>query len=300
MNDQAATGHTTHDEARDIAALIQRLMTASSSTREDYLQALGYMDEAVCEARAVGQAQAARMAPPCVGYATYLFARMCSHGTAAIRAAPLTRWVKSDHQDWGFNVLACHARALLEGSLYFHYMMAPTNEELEEERARITLLQLNDCCSRLKMFKTDSTQAQQFEKQRDELQDRLRSIAFFQQLAGPVQSQCLAGKKAWFMDREQLVNMVGMDKAGFDIMWDLFSQHSHIHPMSFYRMEPNGRGSGLECDPDRLYLTVAMLMSAGVLEGATDKIVETFPDVAGERKGVQSKFSPGPKSNRQR
>ena len=113
------TGSGTTVTEDDVQALVQRLMTSEQSTREDYLQALGYLDEAVCEAQAVGQAQAGRIAAPCVGYGTYLFARMCSHGIAAIRAAPLSRWVKSDHQDWGFNVLACHARALLEGNLYF-------------------------------------------------------------------------------------------------------------------------------------------------------------------------------------
>lgn len=281
----------------DRQALILRLMTASTSTREDYLRALGYLDSAVCEALAVGQSQAGRMASPCLGYATYLYARMCSHGAAAVRSVPLSRWVSSDHEDWGFDVLACHARALLEGNLYFHYFMAPTDESLDEGRARITLLQLNDCCSRLKLFVGNDEQWGWFKKQREELLDRLRSIPFFQQLAPAVQAQCLSGKKAWFMDREQLVALVGMDKAGFYILWDLFSQHSHIHPISFYRMEPNGRGSGLECDPDRVYLAVAMLLSAGILQGATDKIVEAFPDVASERKGISSKFSPGPKSN---
>lgn len=281
----------------DQQALIQRLMTSSTSTREDYLQALGYLDSAVCEALAVGQAQAGREASPCFGYATYLFARLCSHGAAAVRAAPLSRWVSSDHEDWGFDVLACHARALLEGNLYFHYFIAPTDDGLDEGRARITLLQLNDCCSRLKLLSGDDEQRAWFEQQRDELQDRLRSIPFFQQLAPGVQTQCLSGKKAWFLDRAQLVELVGMHKSNFDPLWDLYSQHSHIHPVSFFRMEPNGRGSGLECDPDRIYLAVAMLLSASILEGATDKIVEAYPDVAGERQGIHSKFSPGPKSN---
>lgn len=56
----------------DRQALILRLMTASTSTREDYLRALGYLDSAVCEALAVGQSQAGRMASPCLGYATRL------------------------------------------------------------------------------------------------------------------------------------------------------------------------------------------------------------------------------------
>ncbi len=170
----------------DVEALVQRLMTTSESTREDYLQALEYLDIAVCEASAVGQAQAGRMAAPCVGYGTYLFARMCSHGVAAIRAAPLSRWVKSDYQDWGFNVLACHARALLEGNLYFHYFMSPTNDALDEGRARVTLLLLNDCCSRLKLMVSDPDQKAWFEQQRNELIARLRSIPFYQQLPQPV------------------------------------------------------------------------------------------------------------------
>lgn len=264
-------------------ALAKRLAERGQPTREDYQAALGCLDEAVCEAIAVGQAQAGRMASPCVGYATYVFARMCGHATAAIRAVPLSRWAENDYEEWGFHVLACHARALLEGNLYFHYLVSPTDEDLEEGRARITLLQLNDCCTRLKMFTDNQEQRQGFEGQRDELVARLKAIPFFQQLAQPVQAQCLSGKKAWFLDRAQLVEMVGMEKAQFDILWDLWSQHSHIHPMSFYRMEANGRGSGLDNDTDRSYLTTAMLICTGILEAATDKMVEISPDVAGVR-----------------
>jgi len=284
----------------DVLELAQRLMDSPDSTHEDYLQALNYFDEAVCEALAVGQAQAGRMADPCVGYGTYLFARMCSHGMAGIRAVPLSRWVNSDHQNWGFNILACHARALLEGNLYFHYFMSPANDALDEGRARVSLLQLKDCCSRLKLMREDVEQRAWFEQQRDQLIARLRSIPFYQRLPQPVQAQCEAGKKTWFLDRTQLVALVGMDKVSFDIIWDLWSQHSHIHPVSFMRMEPNARGSGLECDPDRRYLAVAMLICGGILAAATTKIEEVFPDVAHVRKGIGSKFSPGPKSNRRR
>ena len=215
-----------------------------------------------------------------------------------MRAAPLSRWVSSDFEDWGFNVLACHARAMLEGYLYFTYLVQPTNDTLDESRARISLLQLNDCCSRLKLCSGDAESVAFYSGEAEKLRDRLRSIPFFQQLDPTVQETCLAGKKAWFMDRDQLIELVGMDKKTFDTWWDLFSQHSHIHPVSFYRNEPNGRGSGLECDPDRRHLAIAMLISAVVLEATTEKMIELFPDVAWVRKGVHSKFSPGPKANR--
>ncbi|WP_149196670.1 hypothetical protein [Luteimonas suaedae] len=194
-------------------------------------------------------------------------------------------------------MVACHARAILEGYLFYTYLIQPTNEEVEEGRARITLLQLNDCCSRLKIFAGNPDQEPHFERQAEELRERLRGISYFQALPVPVQNTCLAGKKAWFMDRTQLVALIGMDKANFDILWDLWSQHSHIHPMSFYRMEPNGRGSGLECDPDRAYLRTALQICAGLLDSATSQLVEIFPDVGDVRQGVQSKFSPGPAAN---
>ncbi|ASK96781.1 hypothetical protein XcvCFBP7112P_11485 [Xanthomonas citri pv. vignicola] len=52
--------------------LVQRLKEKGQPKREDYQAALGCLDEAVCEAIAVGQTQAGRMAGPCVGYATYV------------------------------------------------------------------------------------------------------------------------------------------------------------------------------------------------------------------------------------
>lgn len=267
------------------------------STREEYQEAVHAMDVAVCEAVAVSQAQVGRLPAPCIGYASYVYARLCAHGVAAMRAVPLSRWVNSDSEEWGFSVLAGHARAILEGYLYFVYLTQPTDEAVEEGRAKITLLQLNDCCSRLKLFETSPEQVAHFEQQAEELRDRLRTIPYFQNLPAAVQNTCLAGKKAWFMDRAQLVALVGMEKPAFDILWDLWSQHTHIHPMSFYRMEPNGRGSGLECDPDRLYLWQALMICAGFLEDATNTMVEHNPDVAQVRQGIDSKFSPGPARN---
>lgn len=74
--------------------------------------------------------------------------------------------------------------------------MQPADEILDEDRARVTLLQLNHYCSRLKMFSGSEQQRLWFEQQRDDLQARLRSIPFFLKLPPPLQAQCLIGKKA--------------------------------------------------------------------------------------------------------
>lgn len=46
---------------------------------------------------------------------------------------------------------------------------------------------------------------------------------------------------------------------------------------------------------------VAILVCAGTLEGATDKIVEVFPDDVDEHnKGIHPRFTPESKSNKRR
>ena len=72
------------------------------------------------------------------------------------------------------------------------------------------------------------------------------------------------------MDRAQLLELVEIEKQVFDSLWDLLSQHSHIHPMSFFRNETNARGSGLELDPDRSYLTFGLALTASALDSCTE------------------------------
>ena len=62
-------------------------------------------------------------------------------------------------------------------------------------------------------------------------------------------------------------------------------------------MEPNGRGTGLENETDKTYTIQAFEICAAILSDATDRMVENFPDAADPRKGIASKFQPGPAPN---
>ena len=92
----------------------------SAVDRPAYTLALQKFDAAICEATAVSQITANRFVAPNVGYGSYVFTRMCGAGTAMIRAAPLSRWIRSDFVDWQFAAVAGHARALLDGYLLFN------------------------------------------------------------------------------------------------------------------------------------------------------------------------------------
>ncbi|AOF84685.1 hypothetical protein BSY239_2906 [Hydrogenophaga sp. RAC07] len=274
---------------------------AAGIDRAGYKAALNRFDAALCEAIAVSQASAGRFQAANVGYASYVFTQMCGAATSMIRAAPLTRWVRSDFEDWRFGAVAGHARSLFDGYLLFNYLMGPTSSEAEL-KARINVMHLNDCTRRMELHKnlgiTDDLE--DFERQRAELQGRLSGNEHFKSLPAAVQKNCMNGRFLTIDTRDEMLAKVEFEKGQFDALYDLWSQHIHILPLSFYRIEPNGRGTGLENDTDRTYIAQALEICATVLTNATDMMEEQFPDVAPVRRGMKSTFSPGPAGNRPR
>jgi hypothetical protein len=170
----------------------------------------------------------------------------------------------------------------------------------DESKARINILHLNDCTRRIELMRDmeASDQIPGLEEQQRELQTRLQQNKYFQSLPSSTKTRCLQGKNLTIESRDDGLAELGFSKGAFDSIFDLLSQHTHILPLSFYRMEPNGRGTGVENNTDRGYIAFTLGMCSGLIKSATDKMVAQFPDTADVRRGVDSKFSPGPASNR--
>ena len=113
-----------------------------SGDRSAYQSALDKLDAAVCDAIAVSQASANRMAAPNWGHASKVFARLCGAVMAMLRAAPLSRWVRSDFENWDFGAVAGHACSLLDGCLLFFYLVEPPKSDVELQ-VRIDVM---NCC----------------------------------------------------------------------------------------------------------------------------------------------------------
>lgn len=267
--------------------------------RAAYNAALTKFDAAICEAIAVSQASSGRQPEINIGYASYVFTRMCGAGIAFIRAAPLSRWIRADFDDRHFGGVAGHARSLLDGFLLFNYLIEPAKSEAELS-ARVNVMHLNDCSRRFELFKNlgMAEDLAGFEKQCEELRKRLDDNEYFKALPNAVQKNCLNGRFLMIDTRDEMLAKVGFAKGQFDALYDLWSQHVHILPISFYRIEPNGRGTGIENETDRGYIAQSLDIGASVLTDATDKMVGQFPDTAGVRRGTKSTFSPGPLENR--
>jgi hypothetical protein len=268
------------------------------ATRKDYDDSLETFDVAVCEALAVSQASSSRIAVPHHGYGTHIFTCICGAAVALIRAAPLSRWTRSDFQNWALSGIAAHARAIIEGQLLFFYIME-TPESTNAWSAKLNVMHLNDCVRRISLHTNigSAEAVKGFEVQAEELRNRLRGNEYFLTLPQQIQKRCLDGDSPMIVSRNEMLDKMGWDRNHFRAIFDLLSQHAHILPLSFYRIEPNGRGSGLENPSDRGYISMMLLACADVLEKCTNEMVGAFPDTAAMRKGKKSRFSPGPRGN---
>lgn len=268
------------------------------ATMDEYRSALKAFDACVCEALSVGQAIGVQMAAAHVGYGTHVFARVCAYATALVRAAPKSRWTKSDADHWEFSAVAGHARAIIEGTLLLHYVIKePTGPD--EWLLRLNVMHLHDCCRRMKFLDgvIGAEEMQGFAGQAEEIRLRLRDNPVFSTFDAKGQRRLLSGDNPMTCTRDTLLDELGWDRKLFYTMWNLLSQYAHVLPVSFYRMEPNGRGTGMNNDFDRSYIRMALVTCEEHLRECVDLMAAAFPDVEEARKGLDSKFSPGPSRN---
>lgn len=91
-----------------------------------------------------------------------------------------------------------------------------------------------------------------------------------------------------------MVEMSELTADGFQLLWNYYSQYSHALSFTFYRMEQEGRGTGLKNDFDEDALTFCLNTGARQLERSTSLIVSAFPEASMARQGLASDFCPSP------
>lgn len=265
---------------------------------EDFHLALNAFDKAVCEACAVSNFTGNRFVEHYKGYSSHVFTRMCLHAHALISALPKTRWAKRDYECWDFSLIAAHVRALMEGYLLFFYLSeTPTSED--EWYVKLNVMHLKDCTRRVRLHQNirSSENEAGFLEQQTEIKDRLNKTKYFIDLPSPLQKQLLSGKSLMIPSRDELLEKLNVDIGEFNAFYDVVSNYTHILPISYYRSEANGRGTGVKNRTDLSYITLSLLKSEYWLKCSTDRMLELFPDAEGVRKGRKSKFSLGPKEN---
>lgn len=264
----------------------------------DYQKRLANFDAVVCEVAALGQAAANRIESPSIGYSTHVFGRICAHSQALICAAPKSRWVRREFDIWDVSTVAAHARSILEGYLLFRYL-ADAPKDLDTQQAYVQVMHLYDCKKRIGILPhiLPPEDIEGLESQAAEIKSRLKNTSYFNGLDGRTKKEILRGKHLMIMPKHKLIEQLGIDQEDFNFYWNYLSQYTHVLSFTFYRVEPNGRGTGLENDFDRDALCMVLEFCTGLLTAANDRFVELFPDTANSRRGLNSKFAPGPRRN---
>ncbi|HDZ9157177.1 hypothetical protein FLL80_11270 [Vibrio cholerae] len=267
-------------------------------TLDDFYVAMSTFDKVVCEACAVSNFTGNRYAVHYKGYSSHIFTRMCLHSVGLISALPKTRWAKRDFECWDFSLIAPHVRALMEGYLLFFYLSEiPISED--EWYVKLNVMHLNDCTRRIRLHQNMRCAEDEanFREHQVELQQRLQSSEFFNELPSKLQKQLLTGKALMIPSREELLEKLGADLGEFNAFYDVVSNYTHILPIAYYRSEANGRGSGVQNRTDLSYIVLSLLKVTHWLSVSTERMVELFPDAAKVRKGKKSRFTLGPKEN---
>jgi len=262
---------------------------------KDYVESLAKFDAALCEGCAVCQEISGQYVHPSLGYSTYIFTRILAHGRNIMRSVPRNKWCSADYEDWDFGSNAGNFRSILEASLLFHYLY-DADPDPDNQRAIVQLMHLYDLEKRAKIIH-DGKVDDETDDQRKEIIERLKSTQRFKKLTPDAQKNALKGKWLMLESKEDIMWRIGWDKKMFYFLWNLTSQYAHVYSLAFYRIEPNGRGTGMENDFDRELLAVGLGICSLILTGITDALCEHFPDARKVRNGTFSKFSPGPYRN---
>ncbi|WP_271025219.1 DUF5677 domain-containing protein [Rhizobium sp. RCAM05973] len=270
------------DTEYDLEAVLEDA-NVGPEVSEDYLSALNMLDNVVRECMYASKNYAGIPSPAGKHfYASVLFTAMITRRVSLLNLAPHTPWAKKIIEHWDYASLAGLARTMIELRVAFFYLcVEPCSDD--EWQCRWNLFNLHDCVSRRRMFEAleDEEQTVAFEKQADELRDRLKNNAHFNSLDPKKHKKLLHGQTAYLFPLEEIAEKAGLEVKMFRWLYILLSSHVHGLPMSFYRMG-NGnseRGRGLPSPVEERYSSLFLSLAANMLVATRDEVHELFADV---------------------
>lgn len=249
----------------------------------EYLESLGLLDNVTRECIFVSKAHAGIASPSGRHfYASVLFTALLTRAVSLLTLTPLSPWADKKIEHWDYASLAGMVRTMIELRVAFHYLCTEQCSP-DEWDCRWNLFNLHDCISRKRLFdaRGQAEQAAEFERQADELRDRLKSNAHFQSLDAKRHKKLLHGQTAYLFPLEEMAEKAGIAVDDFRWLYVLFSSHVHGLPMSYYRIGsgPEERGRGLPSPVEESYSSLCLSLAATLLAGTRDEFQILFKDL---------------------
>jgi hypothetical protein len=200
-------------------------------------------------------------------YASVLFTRLCVKAMSLKKLSPHPELLgKNAH--WDYASVCSITRNIVECYLIFYYLCVQAVDDKEWE-ARWRLFNVHDCLSRDKMFKsTNLVPDEEAEKVISITLDELKANDYFRTFTLKQQQHYLKGNDALFLSQDQIVQSYGGDVEEFRFLYRFLSNQVHSLPMSFYRVDEQVRGRGIESDIEVNYTSLCLGIAQEYIEKA--------------------------------
>ena len=209
---------------------------------------------------------------------------LCTSSVSLLALAPRSRFAPRHFEHFDCSSAASIARNIAEAYLTFFYLCVDDIDP-EEWHFRLTLIQLHDCVSKLKIFRDfdpDDKTLPDLEQQAAERREHLASLPRFRALSEKEQSHWLKGERAIFLNQNQILERMNVKVNHFRGMYRFLSSHVHTLPLAFYRMGERDQGRGVESDTEKAYIAVALEFAEETGRKATIEMQALFPEIPGE------------------
>jgi hypothetical protein len=246
----------------------------------DYLRSVDVLDNVVREGITVSRQYAGIQAPSSKHfYASVLYTALLSRSVSLLMLAPHSPWARKMIEHWDYASAAVIVRTMLELRAAFHYLCVDQCSN-EEWNCRWNLLNLHDCCSRIRLFEAKPSSDKGLaglQVQAEELRGRLKANNHF--VTQNHQQRLLNGQSAYLYPLEDMLEKAGLEKETYRYLNVLFSSHVHGLPMSYYRMADQNRGRGIPSPVEEGYTTICHSFAVTLLTATRDEVHLIFKDL---------------------
>lgn len=206
-----------------------------------------------------------------------LHTRICVIGNSIKILAPKNYNPEKLFLEWDYASMFALTRNVMECYQTLFYLCA--DEISDDERfARKKLFDIHDYYSRVKLFSNLNNNLEE-PQVINTLVNQLKSSEYFHTMSEKQQKYFLKGDTAFFMNREDIEEKMGNDKAYFKFLYKLFSSSTHSFPMGFYGMLNGERGTGTATPIEVNYSAWSLNIAGQYILSSANDMVNLFPDI---------------------
>jgi len=188
-----------------------------------------------------------------------LMVRYLNIAIAINRLLPNEGEEPSNMHSWDFGAIATLARNFIESFHAFFYIGIDEIDD-DEWNLRLKIFHLHDNSRRNKLFKLmgDTSQSDKFQEISQEILAEIKNNKKFLTLDNNLQKRIIKAETAFILSRQEIEKRIDPNDSSIKWVYLFLSNQSHSLPMAYYRTESESRGSGVENETDKGYISLSI------------------------------------------